>query len=507
MITFKKVNESAYTINANSDVLFNIQKLCSCQIPNARFLPAVKMGYSDGIKRFYQQIDENTILVPRGLAISLKTKLEKDYNCVIEGLEEDCEQISMATFMEFVKSLNIPFEPFDYQLQAALDCINNNMRICEMATGSGKSLTIYLICRWFMEKLPENDKILLIVPSIVLLNQMYSDFKDYGFEDINYFVDRLGGDYKLDCFMKKINITTWQSLYRNVELFADIKVLIEDEVHTAASDVHEKIIYPSAVNTIKRFGFTGTLPKTYMDRLILSSILGKAHNYITSRQLIDRGLATEITIKPIILKYNNSTSVIIKNIKTYQQEVSFILGIPERENILAKLINKVSKSGNTIVLFSRIASGEAIALKTVKQKYGVDVSIDELRQLNDYGIFFISGETNASQRELIRQILEKYDDAILFGTSSIISTGINIKKLKNLVNTFSGKSYIKVNQSIGRMLRTHESKNGIVYLYDIVDDARGDSGKKNYLLKHYIERLGYYNENCFTVDKEIVIGI
>ena len=502
MLSFEKVNESAYTVKGDcSNEIDEIKPLLRAKIPNIQYSPQYKLGLISDTKNFFKQVDEKTLLVPRGLAIPLANK----YN--VELKNEIVEQVSMEEFKTFVDTLEIPFEPYDYQLQAALDCINNVSKICEMATGSGKSLTIYLIIRWFMEKLEKDEKILLIVPSIILLNQMYDDFESYGLKNAFTFVDKLGGDYKLDFFIKKVNITTWQSLYRNVELFKDIKVLIEDEVHKATSEVHEKIIYPSAINAKFRYGFTGTIPKDYFSKLCLSSILGSCKTYITPRQLIDRGLATELLIKPVIIKYNNATASILRNIKNYQQEISFILDIQERNKILAKLISKVSENGNTIVLFSRVENGKELAKLTCKLKYGVDIEIDELRKVNDYGIYFVSGDTKASDRENIRKIMEQKSNAVIFGTNSIISTGLNIKNLKNLVNTFPGKSYVLVNQSIGRILRTHESKN-LVTLYDIVDDGTGSyKSKPNYLYKHFKERINFYLEQEHDIDTEIVIPL
>ena len=157
--------------------------------------------------------------------------------------------------------------------------------------------------------------------------------------------------------------------------------------------------------------------------------------------------------------------------------------------------------------FSILENGKELAKLTCKLKYGVDIEIDELRKVNDYGIYFVSGDTKASDRENIRKIMEQKSNAVIFGTNSIISTGLNIKNLKNLVNTFPGKSYVLVNQSIGRILRTHESKN-LVTLYDIVDDGTGSyKSKPNYLYKHFKERINFYLEQEHNIDTEIVIPL
>jgi len=57
------------------------------------------------------------------------------------------------------------------------------------------------------------------------------------------------------------------------------------------------------------------------------------------------------------------------------------------------------------------------------------------------------------------------------------------------------KSKIKVLQSIGRMLRQHETKEQAV-LYDIVDDL--SVGKHvNFTYKHFIDRTRIYDKEMF----------
>ena len=142
MLSFEKVNESAYTVKGDcSNEIDEIKPLLRAKIPNIQYSPQYKLGLISDTKNFFKQVDEKTLLVPRGLAIPLANK----YN--VELKNEIVEQVSMEEFKTFVDTLEIPFEPYDYQLQAALDCINNVSKICEMATGSGKSLTIYLIIR------------------------------------------------------------------------------------------------------------------------------------------------------------------------------------------------------------------------------------------------------------------------------------------------------------------------------------------------------------------------
>jgi superfamily II DNA or RNA helicase len=94
----------------------------------------------------------------------------------------------------------------------------------------------------------------------------------------------------------------------------------------------------------------------------------------------------------------------------------------------------------------------------------------------------------------------------LFGTSSILSTGINIKNLHHLFLTSGGKSSIKLNQSIGRLLRLHASKN-TVNIWDIIDDLTiqmKSTLHKNYFFKHFEERLAEYMDNEYEIDEKVI---
>lgn len=75
------------------------------------------------------------------------------------------------------------------------------------------------------------------------------------------------------------------------------------------------------------------------------------------------------------------------------------------------------------------------------------------------------------------------------------STGINIRRLHNIIFAIGYKSTIRVLQSIGRGLRKHESKENLT-LYDISDDLTYGS-KQNHTLKHFLLRIKLYMKEKF----------
>ena len=75
------------------------------------------------------------------------------------------------------------------------------------------------------------------------------------------------------------------------------------------------------------------------------------------------------------------------------------------------------------------------------------------------------------------------------------STGINIRNLHNVVFSSPTKSRIRTLQSIGRGLRTSESKDSMT-LYDISDDMRYKD-KLNFTAQHFKDRVAIYNSENF----------
>ena len=113
-------------------------------------------------------------------------------------------------------------------------------------------------------------------------------------------------------------------------------------------------------------------------------------------------------------------------------------------------------------------------------------------------VFFVFGGTDALDREKVREIVEKEDNAVIVASFGTFSTGINIKRLHNIVFASPSKSRIRNLQSIGRGLRRTDDKTHVT-LYDIADDL---SWKKNtnYTLNHFSERINIYSKENFNYE-------
>ena len=113
-------------------------------------------------------------------------------------------------------------------------------------------------------------------------------------------------------------------------------------------------------------------------------------------------------------------------------------------------------------------------------------------------VFFVYGGVDAEQREKVREITEKSNNAIIVASYGTFSTGINIRNLHNIIFASPSKSRIRNLQSIGRGLRLGDNKVNAT-LYDIADDMQYKS-KENFTLKHFQERINIYTEEEFDYE-------
>jgi superfamily II DNA or RNA helicase len=161
--------------------------------------------------------------------------------------------------------------------------------------------------------------------------------------------------------------------------------------------------------------------------------------------------------------------------KQYNKELEYIYSHKKRNDLI---INSVlSTPGNKIVLFDRV---EEYGLKLYEQTKAIHENT-----------FLIYGDINADERENIRLNMKDYDDAIIFASYQTSATGVSIKKLHSAWLISSTKSKIRILQSIGRLMRLHETKGGKADIYDVVDCLEYN-GSKNYVMRHFEERLNQY---------------
>jgi superfamily II DNA or RNA helicase len=228
-----------------------------------------------------------------------------------------------------------------------------------------------------------------------------------------------------------------------------------------------------------RYGFTGTLDGSQTHKWVLEGLFGPSYKVTGTKKLIDEGHLASLDIQCLVLKYRP------KRFDTYEDEIQHLISHEMRNKFITNL--SCDMKGNTLVLFSRVESHGAILYEMINNK------VSEGRR-----VFFIHGGVDAEDREQVRLITESQQDAIIVASYGTFSTGVNIKRLHNVIFASPSKSRIRNLQSIGRVLRKGKDKVS-AKLYDIADDFTINS-RKNYTLNHFIERIKIYVSEQFNYD-------
>jgi len=184
----------------------------------------------------------------------------------------------------------------------------------------------------------------------------------------------------------------------------------------------------------------------------------------------------------LVLKHSPEICAEMKD-ATYQEELQYLILNEQRNKFIKNLA--VSMKTNTLVLYQMVDKHGKILYNMIK----------DTEKIGDRKVFFVSGGTETSEREEIRKIVEKENDAIIVASFGTFSTGINIRNLHNIIFASPSKSRVRNLQSIGRGLRKSTGKE-IATLYDIADDLRHKK-HTNHTLKHFMERVDIYNEEKF----------
>lgn len=373
-------------------------------------------------------------------------------------------------FKGILDTLKLPFKPYDYQIKAAGYALLYKRALLKSCTSSGKSLIISMIIEFFRRK---GLKGVLIVPNINLLTQFKSDIESYGLTDL-YNEIQIHGDGNKSNFDTVLTISTWQSLVD--EKRTNFDFIICDEVHRFASDVTSDIIQ-RCTSTPIRLGFTGTLPENPVDKMMLLGLFGEPYTVITSRELIERGLGCPVSIKSIVINYDNESKAEFRECSDYQKQLQYIIDHQKRNELIVKICTKLSLNNqNSLVLFQRTNHGKQLFIDIMKTLYP-DINVENkdivgkksLEFQKQYNVFFLNGEQDSKTREEVRHILEDIPNAILLSNYSLLSTGVSIKALKNLILASPMKAFTTVSQSLGRLMRLHKDKKE-AFVYDIVDN-------------------------------------
>ena len=447
-------------------------------IPGARYLPAVRLGRWDGKKAFFQMGGSTYVNL---LSDIIPYIYERGYDVVVNDLREyqtqfEFTEVTEATFAHKVWPAKHPMvgQPVvlrDYQIEIINKFLSNPQCLQEIATGAGKTL-ITAALSWSCEP---HGRTIVIVPNKSLVTQTEADYINLGLDVGVYFGDRKEfGHTHTICTWQSLNILlkNTKSLEADVtimDFLEDVVCIMVDEVHMAKADALTTLLTGVMAHIPIRWGLTGTVPKEDYEFVSLRCSIGDVIGRLSASELQDQGVLANCHVNVLQL-------VDHVEYKDYQSELRYLLETEERLDYMAKLVESIRESGNTLLLVDRIQPGKQLVEK-----------------IN--GAVFVSGGTKADDRKETYDDVATNDGMVIVATYGVAAVGINIPRIFNLVLLEPGKSFVRVIQSIGRGIRKAEDKD-FVQIWDITSTCK-------FAKRHLTKRKQFYKDANYpyTVEK------
>lgn len=485
----EKRDESNLLVWGDADMEYALEDYFSFFVDGYKWMPKFKAKLWDGKARMYSIVRKT---LPAGLYGYLELFC-KEQGCELVPVGPSPQPVATVTEQTvelFAKELQLhargkPIETYDYQINAVTTALNDKRRLLLSPTASGKSLIIYLIMRWLLDK--HDYTILILVPTTTLVTQLRSDFADYSTAN-GWNVDAHSQPI-FSGFTKTVNtsvvVSTWQSVYKQpASWFNQFDAVIGDEAHLFAAASLSNCM-GKMTDVSYRIGTTGTIKDGKVNKLTLEGHFGPVHQVSTTRELMDAGRVSDLKIKVLMLGYSAEDKAFVKDLD-YHNELDWVVRNTKRNKMICKLA--AAQKGITLVLFQFV------------EKHGKPLYEMYQTMFPDKQAYLIHGGISTEDRDGIKTLLALEEDAVLFASVQSFATGQNLPKIANIIFASPSKGKIRNLQSIGRGIRLQDGKK-FCRLFDLADDLSYKK-KPNMTLVHCMERIKIYSAEQF--DWEIV---
>jgi len=462
------------------DVRRKISNALKFEVPYARYMPQYKLGRWDGKVAFFgiggtgyvNHLDKIVeVLQKNNVEI---VDIEDNRHPVQLDFQPITERYWADQGVVWPKGHPAEGEEIilrDYQVSAINNFLANPQSLQEIATGAGKTITtatLSHLCEPY-------GRSLVVVPNKSLVTQTEEDYRNCGLDVGVYFGDRkeLGKTHTI-CTWQSLNILDkkfkdGEAVLSLAEFLEGVSAVIVDEVHQAKAEVLKNLLTRNLRNAPIRWGLTGTVPKESFEFESIHASLGPVIGQITAKELQDKGVLSNCHVNIVQL-----LDTVVHS--DYQSELKYLVTNKERIEYIAKLLNNVKQSGNTLILVDRISAGEML-------------------QEQIPGSVFVKGDVKLKDRKDAYDEINEGTNHVVIATYGVAAVGINIPRIFNLVLIEPGKSFVRVIQSIGRGVRKAKDKD-FVQIWDITSTCK-------FAKRHLTQRKKFYKDAQypFTIEK------
>lgn len=476
-IVIEYQDDTFIRVVAEPSIKHEISDAFCFDIENKKYNPKVRGGIWDGKIRLFAM---RTSELPAGLTDALINWAKSNDYSVLDNSKNHYKSNDVIEYEAWLDDIKVfdkghQIKPHWYQNAATKKIVETSRGLLNLPTSAGKSLIIGLLAKYYFRT--NTKKALILVPTVALVQQMKDDLCNYQLfseSDIHGIKSGSAKDDDDAC----VYISTWQSACKQpTEWFKQFNMLLTDECHLALA-LNLTKINQCMRSCQYKVGLTGTLKDCKSNLMQLVGLYGPVYRPTDTAALIKEGKVTPVSIRPIVLSYPAIDKKLFRNM-SYHDEIKWITANKNRNTFISRLALSAPDQ-NTLVLFKHLDHGIALYNQ-----------INMLCKDSGREIHYISGDVKSSIREDLREKIETAAGAVIVASYGTTSTGISIKNLHRAISAHPVKSKIINLQSIGRILRKHNTKDSAVW-YDLIDDLR--HGKKNnFCYEHGIIRLRLYN--------------
>lgn len=464
-------------LEAPSEIVSAVSEKLTFRVEGSQFSPLVRQGRWDGKKRFLIRPANKfkTGLVPRVLDLlpDGSTVQILDYRTNVPKFDAIPQGYTLPG--ETAKTLR------DYQVDSVNAVLTRTVGgsvafprgVINVATNGGKTVMASAIINEFLKK--SNKKLLFVTHSKEIGLQAKASFEI----DLGIKVGYIGAGV-WDCESQVI-VAMIPTLVRNLkkdrykELIENIGGFIADETHHAVATTWHTVLM--GIDCELRIGLTGTVDsKKPITEHLLYEVTSTKAIIIDNQFLIDCGVSSKPYCYFIPVK--GSPKTFLNFAEAYRE----VITCNEKRNYLVGQIVKkeFSEGKNILVMVEHLEHGENI-MKVLEECFPEVTDV----------VFTHGGKSTEFRQKVLTDLREGKLRVVV--ATAILDEGVDVSGLHAIIYARAGKSFRKVLQSIGRVLRKKQD-HSTVNVYDFID--YGDK----ILLEHSKERYRIVKKQGFEVE-------
>ena len=355
--------------------------------------------------------------------------------------------------------------------------IDNDKALLNMCCGSGKTITSL-----FIAKKMKVAKLLILVPTIILLDQWIKNIKII-FKDklIQKYTNNISNDYK-------IIVSTYHNAYKIKNNNLEFDLVILDECHHLTGKIENLVndnnnfLHALTLNTIKQLSLTATVKKLLNKTTIDNTNINYFGDCIANYNIkwgINNKIITDFNIQVLFSENNNVLNEEFNN----NLYLSAFIALKNIEDNLSKHI---------LIYSNKIANSQLI-IRYIKQ-------IINSNYFNFPNNIIYFDYTSKSDK-ISPDIINDYDYSIITSVYSL-GEGFDLPKMDTVIFSENMTSEIRIIQSALRPCRNYFNKEKALIILPIIYN-NGIAIKSDFSkIKKFINAI----ENSNELDKEYILS-